>query len=75
MIAWPGQGFPWDENTYFSAAIGGKMEMIQWLHMNGCPLWLHPTIINETARCGQLEVLKWLRSKGCHWNNETYDAA
>ena len=28
---------PWDEDTCTFAALGGHLEVLQWLRANGCP--------------------------------------
>ena len=46
-----------------SAAAGGHLEMLKWLHDKGCPWDKWAT--TSAAAGGHLAVLKWLRDKGC----------
>ena len=48
------------------AVQGGHLELLQWVHTNGCP-WDERTC--SMAVCdGHLEVLKWARANGFPWN-------
>ena len=49
-----------------SAAEGGHLEVLQWLHVNDCP-W-DEDVCTEAARGGHLEMLKWARSENCPWD-------
>ena len=51
------------------AAAKGQLEVLQWLHANGCP-WNADTCA-WAAKGGHLEVLQWARENGCPWDNLT----
>jgi hypothetical protein len=69
----PPQGFPWDEATSSSAALGGHLEVLQWLHQLGLPLG--QATCGLAARCGNLEMLQWAREQGCPWGGGTCSQA
>jgi hypothetical protein len=50
------------------AAMGGHLEVLQWLHANDCP-WNERTCM-LAARRGHLEVLQWAIENGCPWDEE-----
>jgi hypothetical protein len=52
-----------------SAASRGHLEMLKWMHANGCP-WDRWTCAAAAVR-GHLDVLKWARSNGCPWDKST----
>ena len=58
-----------DEQVMKDAALGGKLEVVQWLRGEGCE-WDEETCISA-ALMGQLEVLQWLRAEGCPWDAAT----
>jgi hypothetical protein len=55
--------------TCACAAMGGKLEVLQWAHRNGCPWDEHTCYWAETG--GHLDVLRWTHEKGCPWSEET----
>merc|ERR1711934_692323 len=55
------------------AAVGGHLEILQWLRSEGCP-W-DSRACSCAASGGHLETLKWLRSEGCPWDEETCRSA
>ena len=65
----------WNEQTCSWAALGGQLEMLQWLRAKGCP-W--GTLASTwAAQRGQLEVLQWMRAQDppCPWNSNICDKA
>ena len=52
-----------------TAAAGGHLVVLKWLHSTGCP-WDSATC-EAAALCGHLEVLKWAREHDCPWDEET----
>ena len=56
-----------------AAAIGGHLEVLQWVRANGCP-WDERTCWGA-AEGGHLEVLQWARANGCPWSGETCEFA
>ena len=55
--------------TCANAAQGGHLEVLQWVHENGCP-WDEDTCWCA-AQGGHLEALQWLRANGCPWDWST----
>ena len=53
-----------------NAAENGRLEVLQYLHENGCP-WNQSTCSNA-AENGHLEVLKYLHENGCPCDFEAY---
>ena len=51
------------------AAHGGNREVVEWLHITGCP-WSSKTCM-LAAQGGHLEVLRWARERGCPWDTAT----
>ena len=49
--------------TCANAAQGGHLEVLQWVHENGCP-WDRFVLVAATAQ-GHLEVLKLAIANGC----------
>jgi hypothetical protein len=38
MLMWARSvGCPWDEDTCFQAAKGGRLDVLKWARANGCP--------------------------------------
>ncbi|SOB74041.1 ankyrin repeat [Cedratvirus lausannensis] len=52
-----------------NAALGGRLDILQWLRANGCDwdVW----VCADAALGGHLEVLKWARANGCPWDTWT----
>ena len=75
-------GFAMDERVMLNAALGGNLELVQWLRGEGCP-WdtfacAHASWRSQVAPGGHrshLEILRWLRANGCPWNAGTRDLA
>ena len=53
------------KNACFKAALGGNLEVLEWLHDAGAPWDVHTCAI--AAYGGHLEALQWLRAHGCPW--------
>ena len=56
-----------------SAAIGGRLDVLQWLRAEGCP-WSYSTCENAVG-WGHVKVLRWARENGAPWNAATRDRA
>ena len=67
-LGWAAAAYPCQ-----GAARGGHLEVLQWLHANGCPLGANTCMY--AARGGHLEVLQWLRANGCPWGRNTCSGA
>jgi hypothetical protein len=52
--------------TAASAAAGGNLEVLKYLHDNGCP-WDRKTIMSA-AEYGKLECIKYAHTNGVEWN-------
>merc|ERR1711977_205804 len=52
-----------------AAARGGHLELMKYLHEEGCP-WGERTC-QMAAKGGHLEMLKYAHEKGCPWNKKT----
>ena len=61
IYSWGG----WSPYTMSFAVSGGHLEVMNWLHENGCPVGDVSCI--KSLQDGNLEVLKWLREHGCSW--------
>jgi hypothetical protein len=48
------------------AARCGNREVLEWLHITGCPWDITTTC--AAASGGHLELVKWLHNHGCPWN-------
>ncbi|KAL6075282.1 Ankyrin repeat domain containing protein [Balamuthia mandrillaris] len=55
------------------AASNGNLEMLKWLHEQGCP-WDASTF-DRAAVSGDLEVAKWMHAQGCPWEASTCNTA
>ena len=54
-------------------ALNGNVELLQFLHENGCP-WDEYTCYNAAGE-GHLECLKYAHENGCPWNEDTCSKA
>ena len=50
-------------------AQNGNLELLQFLHENGCP-WDVRYLFLNAARNGHLECLKYAHENGCPWDEE-----
>ena len=57
----PGARHSFDEYACNNAAKYGHLEVLKYLHENGCPC-------TEAARNGKLNCLKYLHENGCPWS-------
>ncbi len=55
-------GCPPDASAAASAALNGKLHILQWLQAHGCKK--DKSLRNSAAEGGQIEVLKWARANG-----------
>ncbi len=68
------QGCAWDADIKcYSAARGGRLEVLQYLHRAGCTLG--DDICVGAACGGSVEVLKYVRAHGAPWSIEEVVAA
>eukprot|EP00611_Tribonema_gayanum_P025776 TRINITY_DN5971_c0_g1_i3.p1 TRINITY_DN5971_c0_g1~~TRINITY_DN5971_c0_g1_i3.p1 ORF type:complete len:559 (+),score=141.68 TRINITY_DN5971_c0_g1_i3:150-1826(+) len=51
---------PWDENVISFAATSGSVELLRWLHAEGCPWDDHASRV--AAIDGHIEMLDWLHA-------------
>ncbi len=56
----------WDEQTCMYAVIGGRLEVLKYLHENGCP-WNKFCCVHATSRNNQ-EIVQYLHENGCPCN-------
>ena len=68
-----GGGWRLDENVVELAAMGGNLELVQWLRGKGCPWNKHACQLAVAG--GHVEVLRWARENGCPWDADTRDLA
>jgi hypothetical protein len=66
---------PWNTHISQNAAGGGHLEVLQWLHSNGCPCEIITYV--SAAEGGHLAILKWADANGydCKFNNWVFEAA
>lgn len=57
----------YDEETATQAALGGHLNIIEWLTEHLKIKWNEQTC-TAAAYNGHLEILKYIRSHGCPWN-------
>ena len=62
-----------DERVMLHAALGGNLELVQWLRGEGCPC--NRWACFYAVALGHVEVLRWARENGCPWNTGTRDLA
>jgi len=74
--------YPWGSGVYYFAAKGGSLEILKYLHENGCDkgrLEIYKfnveTCTKAAAENGHFEVLKYLRELGFAWNSYTMRGA
>ena len=66
----------WSEETCVSAARGGHLKLLQWLHKHHCPwnCFTLTTAMSYGMRIKNLELAKWVSSQGCPWTREVVDS-
>jgi hypothetical protein len=52
--------------TFAAAAETGRLDILQWLHEQGCP-WDKGTF-TAAVGYGDVDILTWLREQGCPWD-------
>ena len=62
-----------DEYTCSIAAYGGSLDLVKYLHENGCP-WDKYTC-SSAAFYGSIDILKYARENGCPWDTKTCEYA
>ena len=75
LLVWArGRAFPWDSSTFVSAAEGGRVDILDWLFVNGCPL----TSTDSERECcsaaalgGHMAALSWLHGNHFAWDART----
>ena len=67
------QGFAMDTGVMEDAAMGGNLELVQWLRGEGCSLGKRTCLY--AVEKGHVEVLRWARENGCPWDTWTRDWA
>ena len=63
------KSIPWIEKISTCATKSGNLEMLKYLHENGCP-WDKYTC-SRAAEYEYLEILKYLHENGCPWDEDT----
>lgn len=77
LIKWARESFEndniWDRYTCVYAAYNGHLEVLKYLHTNGCKwnVWT----CDHAALNGHLEVLIYAHKNGCTWDNWTCNNA
>jgi len=66
--------FGFGTDTCSSAAMGGHLEVLQWLRTEEECDWDENTC-TEAAKNGHLHVLAWAREHGCRWDSHTRRSA
>ena len=66
-------GFSWGAIICALTAESGHLDMLKYLHENGCP-WDQQSC-QRAAFNGHLDVLKYLHENGCDWNQSVCCAA
>ena len=68
MLQWMEKnGYYWKVvDVAYYAARKGNIEMLAWIHQQGCP-W-DETATEEAARNGQFDALNWLIEHGCPYS-------
>src|SRR5690606_2355299 len=69
----PIQRLCWKAKACASAAENGHLEMLQYLHENGCP-WDREAFSNAVKN-GHLQVVQYLHENGCPWDDKVSDFA
>ena len=70
-------GYHWNDNTCTVAALGGHLNVLQWLRKQDPPCPWNGRTCSRAAENGHLKVLKWLRKQypPCPWNEWTCEQA
>ena len=62
------------KHVFSSAAIGGHIDVLQYLFDNKCPR-VDNICIGNAARYGYLNVVIWMREHGFQWDVKTFELA
>jgi hypothetical protein len=57
---------PWNKETCRNAAMFGHLQLLKWLHEQGCP-WDEDTFDAAVRYGGNVEMLEWLYKKNSLW--------
>eukprot|EP00953_Heterococcus_sp_UTEX-ZZ885_P027944 14934-Heterococcus_DN1.PRE.1 len=63
------RGITWNPNWCRVAAARYNLELLQWLHGNGCP-WSIDDVAEVAVCSDSVDVLKWLHSAEPEWSHE-----
>jgi hypothetical protein len=64
-------GYTWDTVACSNAVSGGHLDVLRWLHENGCP-WNFRSLCECAARQGSIDIMLYLQqqSEGAEWSTE-----
>ena len=67
------QNTSWNDRTSLSAVRSGNMELLQYLHVNGCVFTSQAYIVGvlTAEKETRLDVFKWLHQHNVPWDEET----
>jgi hypothetical protein len=57
------RGYPVGERACAGAAVGGHLELLQWMRAHGAP-WDERYIVDQALQGGSLAFLEWLKTEG-----------
>jgi hypothetical protein len=63
------RGITWNQKWCRVAAQRHNLELLQWLHSNGCP-WSIDEVASAAVYKDNVDMLKWLHSVGPEWSYE-----
>jgi hypothetical protein len=63
------RGLQWCRHLAEVSARSGKLELLQWLHVRGCP-WDEPEVCRRAALSGNVNKLIWLQQVTAPWSAE-----
>jgi hypothetical protein len=61
-------GMAWDKGLCVLAAKSNNLELLQWLHKNGCP-WTIDEVAAAAVYANGIHTLKWLQSVEPEWSD------
>jgi hypothetical protein len=61
------------DNLMYNAALGGHLEIIQWLRAQNPPCPWNELVCAYAVKGGHLEIIQWLRAQtpACPWDKDT----
>ena len=68
-------GCPLFDGLYHCAARHGRLDILHWLHEQGCSMGDADRVIRSAARGGHMEALQWALAAGCSLSESTCVAA